>query len=212
MRGATRSYYLFDGLGSVVAVTNANGGVTNSYTYDPYGATTETKAALTNVFNPWRYVGQYHDVSTGLYKMGARYYQSELGRWTQPDPSGRDANAYAYVSGNPVNFVDPAGLFGVNKDEIGAAISAALSAVGLVFPTYRLLAFAAESAVDIVRVLAWGSDCEVVEIVYQVVENAVTQLAGRALQSALETAAERSVGNLIDHVASTAISSIGLEC
>lgn len=80
MRGANRSYYLFDGLGSVVAVTNANGGVTNSYAYDPYGVTTETKAALTNVFNPWRYAGEYQDTSTGLYKIGARYYQPDLGR------------------------------------------------------------------------------------------------------------------------------------
>jgi RHS repeat-associated protein len=111
IRGTNRSYYLFDGLGSVVAVTNANGGVTNSYTYDPYGVTTETKALLTNVFNPWRYAGQYQDVSTGLYKMGARYYQPELGRWTQRDPSGLDANAYAYVGGNPVNFTDPSGMF-----------------------------------------------------------------------------------------------------
>jgi RHS repeat-associated protein len=111
IRGTSRSYYLFDGLGSVVAVTNANGGVTNSYTYDPFGVTTETKALLTNVFNLWRYAGQYQDVSTGLYKMGARYYQPELGRWTQPDPSGQEASAYAYVGGNPVNFVDPSGLY-----------------------------------------------------------------------------------------------------
>lgn len=42
--------------------------------------------------------------------MGARYYQPELGRWTQPDPSGQEANAYLYVGGNPANFVDPSGL------------------------------------------------------------------------------------------------------
>jgi hypothetical protein len=34
IRGANRSYYLFDGLGSVVALTNASGSVTNSYTYN----------------------------------------------------------------------------------------------------------------------------------------------------------------------------------
>jgi uncharacterized protein RhaS with RHS repeats len=43
--------------------------------------------------------------------MGARYYQPELGRWTQPDPSGLDANAYAYVGGDPINNIDPLGLF-----------------------------------------------------------------------------------------------------
>ncbi len=77
--GAGRSYYLFDGLGSVVAVTDASGNVTNSYTYDPYGVTTETTSSGA-VANQWRYTGQYQDASTGLYKMGARYYQPELGR------------------------------------------------------------------------------------------------------------------------------------
>ncbi len=43
--------------------------------------------------------------------MGARYYQPELGRWSQQDPSGQEANAYLYVNSNPVNFVDPTGLF-----------------------------------------------------------------------------------------------------
>ena len=54
IRGANRSYYLFDGLGSVVAVTNANGGVTNSYTYDPYGVTTETRLSRQSWKLRWR--------------------------------------------------------------------------------------------------------------------------------------------------------------
>jgi hypothetical protein len=40
---------------------------------------------------------------------GARYYDATLGRWTQRDPSGMDANPYAYVGGDPVNLVDRAG-------------------------------------------------------------------------------------------------------
>ncbi|HSH61576.1 MAG TPA: RHS repeat-associated core domain-containing protein [Acidimicrobiales bacterium] len=119
IRGANRSYYLFDGLGSVVAVTSSSGSVTNSYTYDPFGVTTETKALLTDVFNPWRYAGQYEDTTTGLYKMGARYYQPELGRWTQQDPSGQEANAYLYAGSNPINAVDPSGLRNVFTDAFG---------------------------------------------------------------------------------------------
>ncbi len=120
--GAGRSYYLVDGLGSVAAMTDSSGAVTHSYSYDPYGVTSETTSSA--LVNPWRYTGQYQDLSTGLYKMGARYYQPDLGRWTQRDPSGLDANAYAYVGGNPVNFVDPSGfapclLFGFRNSEGG---------------------------------------------------------------------------------------------
>jgi RHS repeat-associated protein len=43
---------------------------------------------------------------------GARYYDPSLGRWTQQDPTGQDANPYAYVDGDPVNVVDPSGLHG----------------------------------------------------------------------------------------------------
>ncbi len=80
--------------------------------------------------NPWRYTGQYQDTATGLYKMGARYYEPELGRWTQQDPSGLDANAYTYVGGNPVNFVDPSGLGFF--DCIGNSILAGTDLVGIV--------------------------------------------------------------------------------
>jgi RHS repeat-associated protein len=77
----------------VVAVTARSGNVTNSYTYDPTGITTETTASGA-VPNPWRHTGQYQDAAGGLYTMGARYYQPELGRWTQPDLSGQEANVH----------------------------------------------------------------------------------------------------------------------
>ncbi|MGQ0680032.1 MAG: RHS repeat-associated core domain-containing protein [Actinomycetota bacterium] len=50
------------------------------------------------------------DSFSGYYKFGARYYDPTLGRWTQMDPSGQDANSYAYAGSNPVNFVYPSGL------------------------------------------------------------------------------------------------------
>lgn len=40
---------------------------------------------------------------------GTRYYDPSVGRWTQRDPSGQDANPYSYVGGDPVNFTDPTG-------------------------------------------------------------------------------------------------------
>lgn len=79
-------YYVFDGLDSVVALTDSRGAVVNTYTYDPYG---NTVSSTGTVVNPWRFCGfygAYHDAETGLYEIGARYYSPELGRWTRQDP------------------------------------------------------------------------------------------------------------------------------
>jgi RHS repeat-associated protein len=43
-------------------------------------------------------------------KLGARYYNPTTGRFSQPDPSGREANIYNYTACNPVNSSDPTGL------------------------------------------------------------------------------------------------------
>ncbi|MGQ0680519.1 MAG: RHS repeat-associated core domain-containing protein [Actinomycetota bacterium] len=106
--GLTAYYYLFDRLGTVVALTDASGNAVNRYFYDPYGnylvGTTEAVA------NPWQYAGGFKDAFSGYYKFGARYYDPVIGRWTQPDPSGQDANSYVYAGSNPANFVDPSGL------------------------------------------------------------------------------------------------------
>ncbi|MDP9382987.1 MAG: hypothetical protein M3Q29_23190 [Chloroflexota bacterium] len=37
-------------------------------------------------YNPFRYTGTYLDGATGMYQMGARYYQPNTGRFTQLDP------------------------------------------------------------------------------------------------------------------------------
>ncbi len=67
------------------------------------------------------------DSATGLTKFGARYYDPTTARFTQQDPSGREANAYAYVGGNPVNFVDPSGLVDVDCGFFEAGCSFKLS-------------------------------------------------------------------------------------
>ena len=80
-RNNARYYTLYDGLGSVAAVTDANGAVVNRYSYDPYGNTLSTSEQVTQ---PYRYAGAYLDTATNLYKMGARYYDPATGRFTQP--------------------------------------------------------------------------------------------------------------------------------
>ena len=121
--GEANYYYLTDAQGSVVGLTTAAGAKVNTYAYDPYGnARTTTEA----VPNPLRYTSAHLD-ATGLYKMGARYYDPTVGRFTQRDPAGQEANAYAYASGDPINRADPTGLV---SDFISTSVHTARSAVG----------------------------------------------------------------------------------
>ncbi|MCL5102970.1 MAG: hypothetical protein M1133_02485 [Armatimonadetes bacterium] len=45
-----------------------------------------------------------------LLQLGFRFYDPEVGRFTQQDPIGDGINWYAYAGGNPLGFVDPWGL------------------------------------------------------------------------------------------------------
>ncbi len=108
--GTTTRYFLTDAQNSTVVLTDPNGNVVKNYTYDPYGATTATGETSTN---PFQYTGREND-NTGLYYYRARYYDPNIGRYISSDPMGLAGglNTYAYVGGNPLNYVDPWGLAG----------------------------------------------------------------------------------------------------
>ncbi len=99
-----------DHLGSVRLVVNSNTGeIVQRLDYDAFGR------VLTNTnptFQPFGFAGGLYDPDTGLVRFGARDYDAEVGRWTTKDPigfEGGDANLYAYVGSDPINFVDPNG-------------------------------------------------------------------------------------------------------
>jgi len=66
-----------------------------------------------------RYAMTERDDSTGLDHTWWRKYENRSGRWTTPDPyrgsmtiaNPQSFNGYAYVQNDPVNFVDPSGLW-----------------------------------------------------------------------------------------------------
>ncbi len=67
-------YYLFDGLGSVVGLTDSTGALVGNetYQYNPYGQLIVQPQSAALQTNAWRYASGYYDVSTGLYKFGIR--------------------------------------------------------------------------------------------------------------------------------------------
>ena len=105
-------YYHADGLGSVVALTDAKQKIVESYTYTSFG---ELKRQGDRVKNTYTFTGREWDEETGLYYYRARYYDAKVGRFVSEDPirvAGGDVNFYTYVKNRPTVLVDPLGLEG----------------------------------------------------------------------------------------------------
>jgi RHS repeat-associated protein len=84
-------YYHFDGLGSVVALSDVNSVLVERYTYDVFGRpairdANGTEIAESAFANPYLFTGRAYDAETGLYYYRARYYDYATGRFLQPDP------------------------------------------------------------------------------------------------------------------------------
>ncbi len=114
--GGAYQVYHYDLRGTTVALSNAQGAVTEQFAYSPYGGLVSHSPAM--VDTPFLYNGRDGVMTddTGLYYMRARFYNPELRRFVNQDPllgfveDGQSLNRYAYVTGEPVSFVDPFGL------------------------------------------------------------------------------------------------------
>lgn len=80
-----------------------------SYSYDSFGNSKQT----TNFRNSYQFTGREYDPETGLYYYRARNYDPMDGRVVSKDPISfvGGINVFAYVQNNPINFIDPMGLF-----------------------------------------------------------------------------------------------------
>jgi YD repeat-containing protein len=95
-RGSTGSFYEADGLSSITSLSNAAGALSQTYTYDSFGNTTNSSGSLTNFF---RYTAREFDT----------------GRLISEDPLRFQATIdfYPYALNNPIRWRDPDGR-GVN--------------------------------------------------------------------------------------------------
>ncbi len=123
----TPSFYGYDGHGNVRFLANSAGTITDSYTFDAFGAQI---ASTGTTSNPYLYSGERFDSSLNLYHLRAHYYNMLTGRFMTMDPGvgktccgshARPENIfdpgslhkYVYTKNNPVNGIDPAGRQGI---------------------------------------------------------------------------------------------------
>jgi RHS repeat-associated protein len=113
-------YFHHDQLGSTRVLTDSSGAVQATFTYDAYGNTTGKTGTATTAL---QYAGQYVDAESGLEYLRARYYDPATGQFLSRDPIvSMTRSPYAYVHDNPLNALDPAGLWSLNPlDDIQQA-------------------------------------------------------------------------------------------
>src|SRR5579885_1572455 len=110
--GTNTTFFMTDGLGSVVASfsnTAGSAAVLGNQTYEPYGKSQYQQGSMGTSKG---YTGQYTDNLSGLDYYGARYYDPVAGVFLSPDSvQGNESgmNPYAYVAGNPETLTDPTG-------------------------------------------------------------------------------------------------------
>jgi RHS repeat-associated protein len=75
-------------------------------TFDAYG---NGYASAGSAQSTLGYTNEYTD-ATGLLYLRARYYNPQIGRFFQMDPSSQERNPYQYGLSNPVLHTDPSGL------------------------------------------------------------------------------------------------------
>jgi RHS repeat-associated protein len=88
-KSGSDEFYAMDALGTSLVLTNAAGASQTTYTYDPFGSTTQTGTSSTNAF---QFTGREND-GTGLYYYRTRYYSTSTQRF-----NSQDIYNYAYLS------------------------------------------------------------------------------------------------------------------
>src|SRR6267142_1802762 len=105
-------YFDYDGHGSVRALTDPNGAVTDTYDYDAFGSLIHSTGTTPNNY---LFAGEQFDPDLHLYYNRARYLNTSTGRFWSMDSFEGDPNTpltlhkYLYAAGDSVDFVDPSG-------------------------------------------------------------------------------------------------------
>lgn len=115
----TIAFQAKDHLGGSTAIVDENGNLLEQLDYHPYGST-RINETYSDFEESRKFTGKELDEETGLYYFGARYYDSDIGRFISEDPifinledkflqhldDPQGLNSYAYTRNNPLKYID----------------------------------------------------------------------------------------------------------
>jgi RHS repeat-associated protein len=204
-KSSVTSFYIYDGHGSVRALANPAGAITDTYDYDAFGNLINRTGTTVNNY---MFAGEPFDPALGIYYNRARYYDERRGRfWTLDTLEGnpgdpQSLHKYLYTRADPVNRRDPSGHEDIEEEVVATEISVELDTMAVAEP------FAATvlEANTVVEVSAFGDTiveaATIVEAegVPAAVEALGAETAGAAAESlvpqAVQAAAELSTEQL----------------
>ncbi|MGB3694158.1 MAG: papain fold toxin domain-containing protein, partial [Spirulinaceae cyanobacterium] len=131
-RDGDESFYLVDGLGSTRVLTDENGVVSDSYTYDAFG---NLIGSIGSTQNDYLFAGEQFDERLEQYYLRQRYYDTATGRFSRRDTyEGRQKepitlHKYVYGNSNPIHYTDPSGLFSLAEFSAAESIRNTLASL-----------------------------------------------------------------------------------
>lgn len=115
--------YQTDKQGNVTALLDYYGSGIEKYSYDAFGRPSVSDwsganaRTWSNYLNAFMFTGREYFPGLWLYDYRHRWYDPQLGRFLQSDPTGFDAddmNLFRYCADDPVDKSDPTGLMGLD--------------------------------------------------------------------------------------------------
>ena len=183
--------YLYDGHGTVRALADSKGKITDTYSYDAFGNLISSTGSTANNY---RYCGERFDSTTGLYYLRARYMDTSTGRFISQDTyAGSTADSislhkYLYANSNPVMYSDPSGYSADND-----------------LHYYQQAWLTIDQAQDYVRQLACSSNNEIAynakvleigrEIIHQLTMTAIEYALASFLEEFVDPQTAREIAN-----------------
>ena len=202
-KGASVYYLSYDQVGSLRVVADGFGNVVKKIDYDSFGNITRDTNASFEI--PFGFAGGLHDRDTGLVRFGFRDYDPNTARWTAKDPillAGGDTDLYGYCLNDPINWVDPWGLYLTPGQRMTVAMIGTVGGlvghvVGSAIPGLGTLAGStiAASVASGIAAAYLGGDC--------------ADIANAVITGALSGAAGLTFGSMMTNISSIGVQAAG---